>query len=152
MSLKRQRGSQLVEAGLAMLPLFAMVFLVIDISWGIWVKATLQHAVREAVRYAVTGQTQTGSGQTASIKAVAQTQAMGLLSGSQATTLHVRFYDSTSLAETSSNIGGNVVEVAVENFSMSPLAALLRSNDPYWLTVRAADIIEPSPGGIAPAP
>jgi len=148
---RSRRGSQFVEAGLALVPFCAVLFLVVDTAWGLWVKATLQHAVREGVRYGITGRTAGDAGQIASIKAVVQNQAMGLLSGDRASTLFVRFYDPATLAATGSNSAGNVLEVAVEGYPVTPLAPLLRSASVFSLTVRAADIIEPSPGGVAPA-
>ena len=148
---RSQSGSQLVEAGLALLVFFGLIFLVIDSGWGLFVKATLQHAVSEGVRYGVTGQTAGGQGQVASIKSVVLNQAMGLLS-SQSSTVAVRFYDPATLAQTSQNVSGNLIEVAVENYQLTPLAPLLRSGNAVALTVRASDVIEPSPNGIAPTP
>jgi Flp pilus assembly protein TadG len=148
---RSERGSQLVEAGLALTVFCAMLFLVIDAGWTLFVKSTLQHAVAEGVRYGVTGRTAGGQGQVASIKAVVLSQAMGLLD-SQQRTLAVRFYDPDTLGQTAQNLSGNLVEVAVESYQLAPLAPLLRSSTPIPLTVRATDIIEPSPGGVAPAP
>jgi len=148
---RRERGSQFVEAGLSFVPFFALLLLAADTGYGVWVKATLQHAVREGVRYGVTGQTSGGLGQGASIAAVVQNQAMGLLS-SQPGTISVRYYDPASLTETNSNADGNVLEVSVENYQLTPLAPLLRSSTPAAITVRAADIVEPPPGGAAPQP
>jgi Flp pilus assembly protein TadG len=147
---RSESGSQLVEAGLGLVAFCALIFLVIDTGWGVFVKATLQHAVAEGVRYGITGQTSGGLGQTASIEAVVQLHAMGLLNGSQAGTIAVRFYDPNTLAPTASNAGGNMLEVSVEGYQFTPLAPLLRSSSPISITARATDIIEPSPNGVAP--
>jgi len=150
-SLRRsESGSQLVEAGLGLTAFCAILFLVLDTGWGVFVKATLQHAVAEGVRYGITGQTSSGLGQTASIKSVVQLQAMGLLDGDQAGTIMIRFYDPNTLAQTASNAGGNLLEVSIEGYQFTPLAPLLRSGAPVSITARATDIIEPSPRGIAP--
>ena len=146
-----RRGSQMVEAGLVLVLICGLMFLAIDTGWGLFVKATLQHAVAEGCRYAVTGQTSGGSGQIASIESVVETQAMGLLS-SQLGTLSVQFYNPTTLTPTTSNLGGNLVEVSITNYHVTPLAPLLYSSNPIPVTVRATDIIEPSPGGVPPAP
>ena len=148
-----RRGSQLVEAGLVLLPLFALLFIAMDAAWAAFVKATLEHAVREGVRYAVTGQTSGQSGQVASIEAFVKDRALGLLDGDQAGTLSVEFLDPVTLTQATIapvNQGGNLVTVSVTNYSVTPLAPLLRSNDPLSITVNAADKIEPSPGGIPP--
>jgi Flp pilus assembly protein TadG len=145
-----ESGSQLVEAGLGLTVFCALLFLVVDTGWGVFVKATLQHAVAEGVRYGVTGKTSGALGQTASIVAVVQLQAMGLLNGSQASTIAVTFYDPNTLAQTSSNAGGNILKVSVEGYQFTPLAPLLRSAAPISITASATDIIESSPGGVAP--
>ena len=59
--MKRQQGGELVEFSLIMIPMFGVLFLIIDLSWMLFARATLQYAVREGVRYAVTGQTMTGT-------------------------------------------------------------------------------------------
>ena len=147
-----ERGSQLVEAGLVLLPFFALVYLAVDGAWAVFAKATLQHAVREGARYAITGQTSGGSGQVESIKAVVIDRALGLLSGDQAGTLFVRFLDPVTLADTASNAGGNLVEVSVENYALRPVVPLFHSADPVYVTVRAADRLEANPGGVPPTP
>jgi Flp pilus assembly protein TadG len=146
---RSESGSQLVEAGLGLTVFCALIFLIVDTGWGVFVKATLQHAVAEGVRYGITGQTSGGLGQSASIQAVVQLHAMGLLN-SQANTITVKYYDPATLLQTASNAAGNIVEVSVEGYQFTPMAALLRSSDPISITTRATDIIEASPGGIAP--
>jgi Flp pilus assembly protein TadG len=147
---RSESGSQLVEVGLGVTAFCALIFLVVDTGWGLFVKATLQHAVSEGVRYGITGQTSGQRGQSASIRAVVQANAMGLLDGAQSSTIYVRFFRPGNLAETTSNAGGNVLEVSVENYQFTPLAPLLRASAPVSITARATDIIQPSPGGIAP--
>ncbi len=149
-----RRGSQLVEAMLTMLPFLAMAFLALDASWGLFIKSTLQQAVREGVRYAVTGQVSGSLGQVASIEAVVKTQALGLLSGSQAGSLSIHFLNPSTLADLGTaagvNQGGNIVEVEVTGYLFSPLAPLFRSSASIPFNVTAADVIEGSTGGIPP--
>ena len=150
----RRCGSQLVEAMLTMLPFFAMVFLVIDGAWGLFIKSTLQQAVREGVRYAVTGQVSGALGQVASIEAVVKKQALGLLN-SQSATLTVHFLNPSTLADlgtaAGANQGGNIVEVEVTGYQFKPLAPLFRSSASIAFNVTAADVIEGSSGGVPPA-
>ena len=133
-----------------LLPFMALAFMTIDTAWGLMVKATLQHAVREGARYAVTGQTSGSKGQIASIVQVVQNQSLGLLTGSQSGTVSVTFLDPDTLAITANNNGGNLVQVAVTNYQVTPLAPLLRSSTPVSVTVTSIDKIEGSPGGIPP--
>jgi Flp pilus assembly protein TadG len=58
----KRRGAVLVEAALYLLPFLAILLGIFDFSISIWMKNTLQHAVREGVRYAVTYQTEAGMG------------------------------------------------------------------------------------------
>jgi Flp pilus assembly protein TadG len=135
-----------------MIPFLALAFMALDAGWALFVKSTLQHAVREGVRYGVTGQVSGSEGQIASIEGVVVSQAMGFLSGSQAGTLSVQFLDPVTLSPTSSNVGGNIVEVSVTNYQITPLAPLLRSGAGIPVSVTSADVIEGSPGGVPPQP
>jgi hypothetical protein len=151
----RERGSQVVELGLVLLPLCGFVFLIMDMAWAIYTKATLQNAVREGVRYAITSQTMTGMGQDNSIKTVVQQNAMGLLSGSSgAALISIQYYLPNTLQLVTgpgSNVGGNLVEVSVEGYGLPPLGPILRNPAPLSLSAEAWDRMEGSPGGIPPA-
>ncbi|MFN7997533.1 MAG: TadE/TadG family type IV pilus assembly protein [Bryobacteraceae bacterium] len=151
----RERGATVVEMGLTLLPLCGFVFLILDMAWAFFAKATLQNAVREGVRYAITGQTMTGKGQDASIKTVVQQNAMGLLSGSSgASLISIQYYLPDTLQPVSglnSNQGGNVVQVAVTGYSLPPLGPILRNPAALSLGAQAWDRMEGSPGGVAPA-
>jgi len=155
MARSRERGSQVVELALVLLPLCALVFLIMDIAWAFYVRATLQNAVREGVRYAITSQTMTGLGQDASIKTVVQQNVMGLLSGTTgAALITIQYYLPNTLAPVSglnSNQGGNIVDVYVQGYSLPPLGPILRSPAPLSLGAQAFDRMEGSPGGVAPA-
>ena len=52
MSTKKRRGVELIEFTLVLLPLLGFIFLVLDLGWAIYKRATLQFAVREGCRYA----------------------------------------------------------------------------------------------------
>src|SRR5271169_778686 len=83
---KCRRGVELIEFTLVLLPMLAFIFLLLDLGWGIYKRATLQFAVREGCRYAVTNQTQAlkdangkAYGIIDSVKWVVQQRAMGFL-------------------------------------------------------------------------
>lgn len=159
-----ERGSQTVEMAFCLLPFFGIVFLLLSLSWAIFTKASLQHAVAEGVRYAITSRTMNGMGQDASIKSVVQNSSMGLLSSSNLGLVTIQYYsvDPTTgtLTKTNQNLGGNIVEVSVEGYTSNPLLPIL-----HWgvkggtgpptpaseYTVRASDRMEASPAGIPPA-
>lgn len=52
----RQRGASAVEFALIAPVLFMLMFIALDMGLALWVNLTMQYAVREGARYAVTGQ------------------------------------------------------------------------------------------------
>jgi Flp pilus assembly protein TadG len=160
----------LIEFTLVLLPMLGMIFLLLDLGWSIYKRATLQFAVREGCRYAVTNQTQSlkdangkAYGVVDSIKWVVQQKAMGFL-GSKSTDpgyslIQVRYYNpntslTTALAIPTScatntgqppNWSGNLVEVSVENYLATSFAPLLRSSTPLNFTARSSDRMEGNP-------
>jgi hypothetical protein len=155
MKRSRERGSQSVELALVLVPLCALVFLIMDMAWAFYVKSTLQNAVREGVRYAVTSQTMPAIGQDNSIKTIVQQNAMGLLSGTGGVALiNIQYYLPNTLAPVSgldSNQGGNIVQITVLGYSLPPLGPILRNPAPLSLGAQSFDRMEGSPGGVPPA-
>jgi Flp pilus assembly protein TadG len=145
----RQKGSELVEFGLTVIPLFGFIFLIIDLSWAIFCQVALQNAVRNGVRYAITGQTESGKGQDASIKDVVQSSAMGFLAGASGLSdIVITYYDPVTLSTTNSNAGGNIVKVSINGFTLSPFGPILRNTAPIAISATASDRVESlGPGG-----
>jgi Flp pilus assembly protein TadG len=154
----RRRGSALMEGPLAMLPLLAILFAVLDISIALFVKNTAQFAVCQGVRYAITSQTLAGMGQDDSIKSVVQGYTLGFLNylspdhiGKNRIT--ITYYDPVSLAPVSgagSNAGGNIVVVSASGLSWAWMVPLLHGAAPLQFAVSSAAIMEATP--IAGAP
>lgn len=150
----RESGSAYVELTLIFLPLFAILFAFIDFSMPIFLRSTLQSAVRAGARYAVTYQTISGSGQDDSIRQVVQQNALGFLDGvSGAAKIFVKYYAPTDLSTevtgVNSNTPGNVVEVSVANYTwgwIAPLSATLSqpfyATSPLVIAVSSADRME----------
>jgi Flp pilus assembly protein TadG len=153
MEVRRRRGAALIELPLVLIPLIALWVAIVDFGFGVFLRCTFQHAVREGVRYAVTSRTQAGMGHDASIKAAVQRNAMGFLNGEQgASKIHIRYYTPGTLAETQSNAGGNIVEVSVEGYTWAWIAPVLRScMAPLAVWARSSDRMEASPAGVPPA-
>lgn len=159
-----QRGAEALVGALVMMMILPLMFMIVDIAWGIFIKVSLQHAVREGVRYAITSQTASdGSGGSlghlASIKSVTLKAAGGMMAG-QEDKLTIKFYDSgsSSLAEdlgSTRNRGGNIVMVNIENYEYRPLIPVYKIGDlqkleiledpPIRITVHAADRMESCP-------
>src|SRR5205814_2052937 len=82
---RRQRGSETLELTLVLLPVLAMAIVLLDTSWAIFAKSTMQRAVRVAVHTGVTltsSQIPPGSCLTDVVKTTVQQNSLGLLSGS----------------------------------------------------------------------
>ena len=147
-----------------------MFFALMDFSMAIFIKNTMQYAVRQGVRYAVTSQVQSGYGHDASIKNVISTNAMGFLNFAAPTgtgrpcsgtgCIYIQYYslqtDSSAVTTlvavsgTGSNIGGNVVEITANNLTWAWMVPLLRSATPLSFYVSSADVMEGSPSTGAP--
>ena len=56
-SAQRHRGASAVEFALVAPLFFLLLFSIVDFGAMMWANLTMQHAVREGARYAVTGQT-----------------------------------------------------------------------------------------------
>ena len=141
------------------LPLLAVLFGVLDLSIAIFVKNTVQFAVCQGVRYAVTSQTMVGKGQDESIKTVVQSYTLGLLDSLSPdhvgkNRIAITYYDPLALAPVTgagSNIGGNIVVVSATGLSWAWMVPLLRSAPPLSYSVSSADIMEATPVAGAPA-
>jgi Flp pilus assembly protein TadG len=138
-----QGGSQMMELGLALIPFFAILFLLMDLCLVVFLKSTFQHAVREGVRYAVTRSNFDGMTSEESVRAVVRYFALNTIRAADATSkIQIRYFKRDTLVEVYQNDPGNIVEVSVENYSWVPLAPLFRSGAPVRISARSADLIE----------
>jgi Flp pilus assembly protein TadG len=172
---RRTRGAELIEFTIVFLPLLAMTAVLLDTAWAVFVKATLQYAVRTAVRQGITiTGTQAkaaNSDLTAMVKNVVQKHSLGLLrSTSNKAKIKVHYLQPPAPGSTgpavdvSTQPSGNkplyIMQVSVESYPLPALLPRLYSwrkaadKNPTVLTVRSADLIEPStdvpPIGVAP--
>ena len=142
----RESGSQVVEATLVIIPLLLMTFLMLDLSMVIFLRTTLQEAVREGDRYAITGQNEIGPCQDDSIKWVVKKFALGFLnSTTPASTIHVQFVNPNTGGQ-GTNAYGNIVNVKIEGYQYSILAPFESLNMPMYLFAEASDVMEPLSG------
>jgi Flp pilus assembly protein TadG len=160
---RRSSGNVIVESVFTMLPTFALLLAFVDFSLMLFRRSTLQNAVREGCRYAVTFQTGTGLGQDASIEAVVQQYAMNFVTASDSPQhIFVNYYTPTNLNTaigTGGNVPGNIVEVSVQNISYAWLAPLsgsygfgvpfFRNSTPLSISVYSSDILGGLPVGVS---
>lgn len=155
-----QTGSEIVEFGLVILPLLAVMFVIIDTAWVFFAQASLQHAVQVGVRYAITSNVMKGPlglplGLDASIKSVVQQNAMGFLAGDDGLRkISVNFYSpanpSKPVTGIGSDVGGNFVEVSVQGVQVNALGPIWSGPASIFLGARATDVMESSPIGGPP--
>ena len=153
-SANRQRGSAAVEAALVIMPTMALCFSLLDFPLMIFIQNTVENAVREGVRFAITQQTGTG-GQDATIKRIVKSNSMGFLNDSAISagnaSITIQYFDRNlnAVAGTGSNAGGNVIMVTatVKRFWMVPIY-MSKTLDTY--SASSSDQMEDPPGGITP--
>jgi Flp pilus assembly protein TadG len=153
-------GNAILEAVFTLLPTFALIFAFVDFGLLLFRWATLQNGVREGCRYAITFQTASGQGQDASIEAVVQQYAMGLVTPTDNPQhIFVKYYSVTNLntpIASGGNVPGNIVEVSVQNISwawLAPISGTVGSNSrrdttPITLGVYSSDILGGYPAGV----
>jgi Flp pilus assembly protein TadG len=149
----RQRGNAMLEGALALPPLLMLLFATIDFSIAILVKNTVQSAVREGVRYAVTGQTVGGLGQDASIRTVVENNSLGFLNNSNGNLISITYFNPNTLSQVNgvgSNAPGNIVQVQVTGLSWAWMVPYARSSAPLQISATSTDIVEPNSTGIPP--
>jgi len=144
-----QRGVELIEFTLVLLPFLGFTALILDIAYSVYQRATIQHAVSQAVRYAVTSQVMTGMGARASTQTYVLQNAFGTLAANPGSValgtngwhgIYVDWYlvdpNTGSYASQDGISGGNcmqtdgnlpLVSVSVQNFPGSLLVPFVKS-------------------------
>ena len=161
---RRQRGQELLEFSLVLVPMFALTFVFMDIAWGIYNKAAIEAAVRVGCRYGITNHipdpyqpSLCGSSSTIT-DCVGQhviNAAPGVLSGasivpqgsacSATKCITVQYFAPSGVAATGQlNEGGNIIEVQVTGISggmpMSTLVTpFIAPNSTWHTTATSAD-------------
>jgi Flp pilus assembly protein TadG len=152
-----------VELALVILPFFALLSGFFDVSFALFSWTTLQNAVREGCRFAITFQTTTPSGGACSgqddcIEQVVQQYAMGLVTEAGGL-IHVNYYTqaapTTLIASPGGNVPGNIVVVSVQGYPLQWLVPLsgtvinpYRSTSPSTISVYSADVLGGFPAGV----
>lgn len=138
----------MVEFALVFILFLAMILGFLNLAYVQWVRMTLNAATREGVRFAVTGALVPGStGHRDSIRKTVQANSFGLLDPTTLSTrVQVNFRNAQGQV-VNSNAGGNIVEVKVFEYALTPLssALLFKLPDPVKITVVSAGRLEPYP-------
>lgn len=156
----RCNGSELIEFTLSFMPMLIMVFFILDVSWAIFAKSTLEYSVRTGVRYGVTvtGTQAGGSDLTTLVKNKVQANSMGLLRDTSKIFVHYFQPPDPGSAAAATDVStqiygnspGNILQISIQNFTLVPLAPHFfgwNQAAGYGATpigAMAADLIEPS--------
>lgn len=144
-----RRGSSMVEFAFVLLPFLAFVFGFFSISFWMFAKASLHHATREGVRFAITAKTLPGLAHDASIRQVVRDNSFGLLSDpALADQIVIEYFAADGTGATQGNGAGNIVKVSVRNYEAPLLVAPMLFSLPSSVTlnVSSVDKMEPFPG------
>jgi hypothetical protein len=162
----------MIEFTLAVLPLLIMVYVLMDVAWGMFAKSTLAYAVRSGLRVGITttgttastaGPGNTALSLTTMVKQNVQANAFGLLAGTSGlANIQVHYFhppdvgsgaaptDVSAVNPLLPATPGDIMQVSVQGFSLRPLVGRifgLRSGVDSASTPLAAvasDLIEPS--------
>jgi len=160
---RNSNGNVILESVFTLLPTFAFIFAFTDFGLMMFRWSTLQNALREGTRYAVTFRTAAGLGQDASIAAVVQQYSLGFVKTTDTPQhIFVNYYAPTALTTaigSGGNVPGNLVEVSIQNLSFGWLAPLsgsyggavpfFRSTTPITFNLNSADILGGFPVGVS---
>ena len=165
---RRENGNASIEFGLVIIPLFALVFLLVDLAWMLFGWASLQEGVREGVRFGVTGNPPTYTGLDAAIAARVKLCSFGFLKnatldGTTAPSITVQYFTPTNFTnvtgQAGATVGGNVLKVTA-SLTLTSIIPVWQSNGkamgtfaPWTITLTAAssDCMEGSPSSGPPS-
>ncbi len=146
---------------MVLLPTMGLISMFADLSIALFSWSTIQTAVREGCRYAITYQTTVlpTQGQDANIMQVVQKNSMGLVSATASPALiHVNYFVQNAangtISPTTSNAPGNIVEISVQGYPLSwlvPISGTLvnpfRGSNPASISVYSSDVMGSYPAG-----
>lgn len=168
-------GSQFVELAFVLLPFFAIVTGFFDVGFVLFSWSTIQNAVREGCRYAITFQTAPPSGATWTcnghqdncIENDVAANSMGLVTAAGGL-INVNYYaqatPTTAIAYPNGNVPGNIVGVSILAYPLNwmiPLSGTggggmlnwggspYRPTSPTTVNVYAYDVLGGYPAGVA---
>ncbi len=128
-------GAEMVEFALVVLPLFGFIFVILAVGWVVFAKASLQYAVREGVRYAVTGHS------ASDIQAVVQRSAFGFLNGNQT---YLNQNVPVTCPASTADVSNKVVQVSVTGVVVDPFGLSSFGLAPTTVSASSSDVMEVS--------
>lgn len=159
---KSRRGVEILEFAIVFIPFLVVFTVLMDITWAVFIKSSIQQAVRLAVDAGVqmsASQVAQGACLTDTVKGIVQQNAYGTLNGSTGLALiKVNYFQppdpgSTAPAtdvssSTTADLPGNIMQVSVQGYNLFPLIPRVvglnsgTDNSPLNLTVYASGVIQ----------
>lgn len=147
--LKRESGSVTVEFTFAILPLFALFFMILDVCWIVFGWACVQEGAREGVRYAITGSGQSETGLDNAIKTVVGQYSFGF---AQTANVAIHYYSPGGYSSSGpptpldgtpgSTSAGNIIVITVPTTAIKSFGPLFRVVPVVSLSASASDVLQ----------
>jgi hypothetical protein len=156
---ERRRGNAYVEFALVFLLMLTLLVGAFEFTWVLFIRATLHHATREAVRSAITANPP-GAYSAAFddyLKSIIRTNTFGLLSTAELDAhVDIEYFDADcngASCPIAAAEAGSVVQVSIRCYQVYPISSLIRARDPgtgqlvpFSVNVSSSDRLEPFPG------
>jgi hypothetical protein len=146
-----RRGNAFVEFSLCFMLFLTMLVAMFEFSWLLFVKSTLHHGVREAVRAAITGKPGAGyeSNHDGYVESILKANTFGILDDA-AIEGHVKIeYFNLDGSPLANPAPGAIIQVSVQCYDIMPISSLIRPRDaggnlqPITVSVYSSDRMEP---------
>ena len=163
---RRSGSARIIEITLYIMPTFATIFGFLDIGMILFTWNTMQNAVREGVRYAITYQMNGATTHRQAIKNKTAQWMIGWVSATETSAtagtlpyVDVLFYQPGGSVAVNSNATGNVIEVSIKNYPykyMAPFSGSFSSpfyatpGSQFTLASYATDVMGGTPGSTPP--
>jgi len=139
--LRADSGQSLVEFAISAIVFLTLIFSVIEFSFLFFAKLTLQNAVREGGRYAITGQALTGKARYASILQTVEDNSMGF-----ATSSNTQICSAVGGCSSGGGPGDTITITVTYDYNfITPLVAVFFTGGKYTFSVSSTFKNEPFP-------
>ncbi len=156
---ERRRGNAYIEFALVFILLITLMVAAFEFTWVLFIRATFHHAVREAVRAAITANPPPGySGAFDNyLKSVIKTNTLGLISNQQLDDhVEIQYFDANCAGQAcpiANPEPGSIVRVSILCYEVFPITSLIQPRDPntgqtrpFTVNITSSDKVEPFPG------
>lgn len=154
-----RQGNAYVEFALVFILLITLMVAAFEFTWVLFIRATLHHSAREAVRAAITANPPPAFAGAFDnyLKSVVKTNTLGLLSDQQINDhVQVEYFDAACAGQScpiATPEPGSIVKVSILCYDVFPITSLIQPRDPgtgqirpFSVDVTSSDKVEPFPG------